>query len=102
MTVFVLLLCADASQVRDGLVPLISEMHEKGSPPDDAWLKGKYNTDTQVRGGGTHLDACTHVWVSGCKPASVLVVGRPCTAVTHQVRAPQVHFHVASESKASS
>jgi hypothetical protein len=37
-------------QVRDGLVPLISEMREKGSPPDDAWLKGKYDTDTQVGG----------------------------------------------------
>lgn len=44
-------------QVRDGLVPLISAMREKGSPPDDAWLKGKYDTETQVnRGGGDGED----------------------------------------------
>ena len=35
-------------QVRDGLVPLITELREKGTPPNDAWLKGKFNVDQQV------------------------------------------------------
>jgi hypothetical protein len=37
-------------QVRDGLVPLIARLREKGTAPDDAWLKGTYDTDTQVCG----------------------------------------------------
>jgi hypothetical protein len=35
-------------QVRDGLVPLISELREKGTAPDDAWLKGNFSVEKQV------------------------------------------------------
>lgn len=35
-------------QVRDGLVPLITELREKGTPPDDAWLKGNFSVEKQV------------------------------------------------------
>lgn len=35
-------------QVRDGLVPLITQLGEKGTPPNDAWLKGKFSVEKQV------------------------------------------------------
>ena len=35
-------------QVRKGWVPLLAELREKGSPPDDAWLAGSYSLDTQA------------------------------------------------------
>ena len=50
-----LLLSLCVGQVRDGLVPLITELREKGTAPDDAWLKGKFDVDKQVglsQGGG--------------------------------------------------
>jgi hypothetical protein len=34
--------------VRDGLVPLITNLREKGSPPSDEWLKGKFDVEKQV------------------------------------------------------
>jgi hypothetical protein len=34
--------------VRKGLVPLLAELREKGSPPDDSWLHGSYSLDTQA------------------------------------------------------
>jgi len=40
--------CPAFLQVRAGLVPLIAELREKGSPPDDDWIKGKFNVDKQV------------------------------------------------------
>jgi Zn-dependent M32 family carboxypeptidase len=35
-------------QVRKGLVPLLAELREKGSAPDDSWLQGSYSIDTQA------------------------------------------------------
>lgn len=35
-------------QVRAGLVPLITELRSKGTPPNDEWLKGSYDIDKQA------------------------------------------------------
>lgn len=37
------------TEVRKGLVPLISEIMTKGTPPDSAWLAGTYDTDVQAK-----------------------------------------------------
>jgi Zn-dependent M32 family carboxypeptidase len=40
--------CCCVLQVRKGLVPLLAELREKGSAPDDSWLHGSYNLDKQA------------------------------------------------------
>jgi carboxypeptidase Taq len=37
------------SEVRAGLVPLITELKAKGTPPDAAWLERDYDVDTQAK-----------------------------------------------------
>lgn len=39
---------AACAQVRAGLVPLLAELRANGSPPDDAWIAGKFDVDKQV------------------------------------------------------
>jgi hypothetical protein len=46
-------------QVRDGLVPLISGLHENGTPPDDAWLKGNFSVEKQVGHTAVCHSTCT-------------------------------------------
>eukprot|EP00887_Chlorella_sp_A99_P004883 scaffold4.g4883.t1 len=41
-------------QVKAGLVPLLADVRTRGVTPDDAWLKGDYDTGKQVREGGVH------------------------------------------------
>lgn len=52
--------CSCCVQVRDGLVPLIAELRSKGTPPDDAWLKGKFSVEKQVRSMTTIMTSHLH------------------------------------------
>lgn len=42
------LIIATLLQVREGLVPLIAAIREKGTPPDTSVLEGTFDTDAQA------------------------------------------------------
>lgn len=76
------------AEVRKGLVPLLAELREKGSPPDDAWLAGSYSLDTQAAlcrevalalGFDTNngrLDVSVHPFTGGSHPTDVRMTTR--------------------------
>jgi carboxypeptidase Taq len=75
-------------EVRDGLVPLISELREKGTAPDDAWLKGNFSVEKQAKmceevalalGFDTtkgRLDVSVHPFTGGSHPTDVRMTTR--------------------------
>ncbi len=76
------------SAVRAGLVPLLEEVRSRGTPPDDSWLKGEYDTEKQAalckdiavlmgfdlsRG---RLDVSVHPFTGGAGPTDVRMTTR--------------------------
>eukprot|EP00775_Hariotina_reticulata_P006119 gene6119-6358_t len=76
------------AEVRQRLVPLITELRSSGSPPDDAWLKGKYSVDVQAElcksvalalgfdTGNGRLDVSVHPFTGGSHPTDVRMTTR--------------------------
>jgi Zn-dependent M32 family carboxypeptidase len=74
--------------VRDGLVPLLAAVRERGTPPDDSWLAGTFDPDAQAalcreiavqmgfdleRG---RLDVSVHPFTGGAGPSDVRMTTR--------------------------
>ncbi|KAF6265951.1 putative carboxypeptidase [Scenedesmus sp. NREL 46B-D3] len=76
------------AEVRSGLVPLLAELREKGTPPDDGWLHGNYSIDRQAAlckevalqlGFDTNngrLDVSVHPFTGGSHPTDVRMTTR--------------------------
>ncbi|KAL4858840.1 Thermostable carboxypeptidase 1 [Chlorella vulgaris] len=75
-------------EVKAGLVPLLAELRERGTPPSDAWLKGDYATDRQAElchkiavalGFNLEhgrLDVSVHPFTGGAHPTDVRMTTR--------------------------
>lgn len=76
------------SEVREGLVPLIADMKSRGTPPDDKWMSGEYETEKQAelcksialdigfditKG---RLDVSVHPFTGGAHPTDVRMTTR--------------------------
>jgi Zn-dependent M32 family carboxypeptidase len=76
------------SEVRDGLAPLLKAVRDRGSPPDDSWLKGQFDPAAQAalckeiavamgfdlnRG---RLDVSVHPFTGGAGPSDVRMTTR--------------------------
>eukprot|EP00931_Biecheleriopsis_adriatica_P059037 TRINITY_DN35261_c0_g1_i1.p1 TRINITY_DN35261_c0_g1~~TRINITY_DN35261_c0_g1_i1.p1 ORF type:complete len:596 (+),score=151.57 TRINITY_DN35261_c0_g1_i1:124-1788(+) len=76
------------SRVRDGLVPLLKDIRERGKKPDDAWLQGDFDTAKQAalckevavdlgfnleKG---RLDVSVHPFTGGAHPTDVRMTTR--------------------------
>jgi Zn-dependent M32 family carboxypeptidase len=74
--------------VRDGLVPLLAAVRQRGTPPDDAWLSGAFDVEEQAalcreiavamgfdleRG---RLDVSVHPFTGGAGPSDVRMTTR--------------------------
>merc|ERR1712048_1092557 len=76
------------SRVKEGLVPLLKDIREKGTQPDDSWLKGDFDTGKQAelckdvavalgfdlnKG---RLDVSVHPFTGGAHPTDVRMTTR--------------------------
>lgn len=76
------------SEVRAGLVPLISALKTRGTPPDAAWLNGEYDVDIQAKMcrqialdlgfdiDKGRLDVSVHPFTGGSHPTDVRMTTR--------------------------
>mmetsp|Transcript_85698 Transcript_85698/g.227708 ORF Transcript_85698/g.227708 Transcript_85698/m.227708 type:complete len:474 (-) Transcript_85698:95-1516(-) len=75
-------------EVKEGLVPFLAELREKGTPPDASWLQGDFDTDKQAEFckeialalgfdlGKGRLDVSVHPFTGGAHPTDVRMTTR--------------------------